>query len=166
MDYDSSIDIWSFGCVLAEILLGKPIFQGESTVDQLFQIMKILGIPDTDQLAFLNKNKSLQNEFPHVRVTPLAKIFQNKPKEIISLLQKIFAYEAYKRPSALEILSHPFFDDLRNQDLTQNGKFIFPQIFDFSENEIQLYCSQSSKNLTLLKKIIPDWAESYKLLKE
>ena len=41
-DYDPSIDIWSYGCVIAEAFHGKPLFQGESTVDQLFQIFKIL----------------------------------------------------------------------------------------------------------------------------
>jgi glycogen synthase kinase 3 beta len=156
-DYDSSIDIWSFGCVIAEMFLGKPIFQGETTVDQLLQIIKILGTPDSDQLSCLNKNNTMNYQFPTVKPYTISKILNGKPKELINLLQKIFIYEPHKRLSALEIMVHPFFDDLRNSELAQNGKFIVPQIFDFTENEINL-----CKNKNLLKKILPDWSESYR----
>ena len=44
-DYDNSIDVWSAGCVIAEMLLGEPIFAGNSSVDQLVEIIKILGTP-------------------------------------------------------------------------------------------------------------------------
>ena len=40
-DYTSNIDIWSAGCVLAELLLGQPIFPGDSGVDQLVEIIKV-----------------------------------------------------------------------------------------------------------------------------
>lgn len=159
-DYDSSIDIWSFGSVLAEMFIGKPIFQGENTVDQLLQIIKILGTPDAEQLSFLNKNNTMNcYQFPPVKPYTISKLLNGKPKEIINLLQKIFIYEPHKRLSALEIMAHPFFDDLRNSELNQNGKFIVPTIFDFSESEIYGF-----KNKSLLKKIIPDWADSYRLL--
>jgi glycogen synthase kinase 3 beta len=161
MDYDSSIDIWSFGCVLAEMLLGKPLFQGDSTVDQLLQIIKILGVPDNDQLQFLNKNNTLKYEFPLVRPTTIVKVFSNFPKEVASLLQKIFVYEAVKRPTAYEIMAHSFFDDLRNSDLSQNGRFIFPQIFDFTESEL-IACNKKE----VLKKILPEWSEGYRTLKD
>jgi serine/threonine protein kinase len=73
-DYDSSIDIWSFGCVMAEMLLGKPLFQGESTVDQLLQIIKVLGTPDAEQLQYLNRNNTLSYQFPPVKPYPLSKV--------------------------------------------------------------------------------------------
>lgn len=159
LEYDSSIDVWSFGCLLAEMIHGKPFFQGESTVDQLIQIMKILGTPDSNQLLYLNKNNALNCQFPMVKAFTISKAFTGKPKDVIHLLNKIFVYEPHKRISALEIMAHPFFDDLRNSDLSQNGKFIFPNIFDFSQSEINLF-----ENKEILKKIIPEWAESFKLL--
>ena len=45
VDYDSQIDVWSIGCVIAELLLGHPIFPGENGVDQLVEIIKKLGTP-------------------------------------------------------------------------------------------------------------------------
>jgi glycogen synthase kinase 3 beta len=159
-DYDSSIDIWSFGCVIAEMLIGKPFFQGENTIDQLLQIIKILGTPDAEQLSYLNRNNTLNcYQFPPVKPYSLTKLFSGKPKEIINLLQKIFVYEPNKRLTALEIMAHPFFDELKTSDLGQNSKFIIPNIFDFNESEIN-----SCKNKSLLKKIIPDSAEVYKYI--
>jgi len=164
LEYDSSIDIWSYGCLLAEMLQGKPFFQGESTVDQLVQIMKILGTPDTNQLMSLNKNNALNCTFPSVRAYTVSKAFMGKPKEVISLLNKVFVYEPHRRLKALEILAHPFFDELRNADLSQNSKFIYPNIFDFSESEIGLYMSKDACNRELLKRIIPEWTESYRFI--
>lgn len=159
LEYDSSIDIWSYGCLVAEMIHGKPFFQGESAVDQLIQIMKILGTPDSSQLLYLNRNNALNCQFPSVKAFTVQKAFAGKPKEVGSLLNKVFVYEPHKRISALEILAHSFFDELRNSDLTQNGKFIVPNIFDFSPSEISLY-----NNRELMRKIIPEWAESYKFI--
>lgn len=44
-DYTAAIDVWSAGCVIAELLLGQPLFPGESGVDQLVEIIKVLGTP-------------------------------------------------------------------------------------------------------------------------
>jgi glycogen synthase kinase 3 beta len=46
--YDQAIDVWSVGCVMAELLLGQPLFPGESGVDQLVEIIKVLGTPTRD----------------------------------------------------------------------------------------------------------------------
>jgi len=50
VDYDNMIDIWSMGCVVAEMVLGEPLFPGESAVDQLVEIIKILGTPSLQQI--------------------------------------------------------------------------------------------------------------------
>lgn len=44
-EYTNSIDVWSVGCVIAEMVLGEPVFPGESSVDQLIEIIKVLGTP-------------------------------------------------------------------------------------------------------------------------
>lgn len=55
-EYDESVDIWSIGCIFAEILMGFPLFPGENELDQLQKIFKILGTP-----SFLTGNNSLFN---------------------------------------------------------------------------------------------------------
>ena len=143
--------------MLAEAFYGKPIFQGDSTVDQLLQIFRVIGTPDSEQLHLLNRNGTLNCNFPSVTPIKIEKVFQGKGKELCGLLNRIFLYEPHRRISALEILSHSFFDELRMKDCG-TGKFIVPQIFDFTESEIQLH----SNNRALLKKIIPEWADCYK----
>ena len=64
-EYDLSIDIWSTGCVLAELLIGKPLFPGDSNVDQLVEIIKVLGTPTAEQIKSMNP--SYQNfRFPTI----------------------------------------------------------------------------------------------------
>jgi serine/threonine protein kinase len=53
-DYTNVIDVWSVGCVIAEMMLGIPIFAGESSVDQLVEIIKILGTPSAQQVNDMN----------------------------------------------------------------------------------------------------------------
>ena len=59
----------------------------------------------------------------------------------------------------MEIMAHPFYDELRNSDTLQNGKYIVPNLFDFSKKEISM-----SKQKDLFRKIIPEWSDGYKNL--
>lgn len=57
-EYNNSIDVWSVGCVIAELLLGQPLFPGDSGVDQLVEIIKVLGTPTRDLIHKMNPNYS------------------------------------------------------------------------------------------------------------
>ena len=56
-EYTSAIDIWSVGCVICELIQGRPMFKGDSGVDQLVKIINILGTPNRDQIKAMNPNK-------------------------------------------------------------------------------------------------------------
>ena len=62
-EYNNAIDVWSVGCVIAELLLGQPLFPGESGVDQLVEIIKVLGTPTREQIHSMNPNYS-EFKFP------------------------------------------------------------------------------------------------------
>ena len=66
-------DVWSAGCVLAELLLGQPIFPGDSGVDQLVEIIKVLGTPSKEQIREMNKNYT-EFKFPQIKAHPWAKV--------------------------------------------------------------------------------------------
>ncbi|OXB83380.1 UNVERIFIED_CONTAM: hypothetical protein H355_001817, partial [Colinus virginianus] len=72
-DYTSSIDVWSAGCVLAELLLGQPIFPGDSGVDQLVEIIKVLGTPTREQIREMNPNYT-EFKFPQIKAHPWTKV--------------------------------------------------------------------------------------------
>ena len=66
-------DVWSAGCVLAELLLGVPIFPGDSGVDQLVEIIKVLGTPTRDQIREMNPNYQ-EFKFPQIKAHPWSKV--------------------------------------------------------------------------------------------
>uniref|UniRef100_H2SGY7 [tau protein] kinase n=1 Tax=Takifugu rubripes TaxID=31033 RepID=H2SGY7_TAKRU len=72
-DYTVNIDIWSAGCVLAELLLGQPIFPGDSGVDQLVEIIKVLGTPTREQIREMNPNYT-EFKFPQIKAHPWTKV--------------------------------------------------------------------------------------------
>ena len=65
--------MWSAGCVLAELLLGQPIFPGDSGVDQLVEIIKVLGTPTREQIREMNPNYS-EFKFPQIKAHPWTKV--------------------------------------------------------------------------------------------
>lgn len=65
-DYDTQIDVWSVGCVIAELMLGQPIFPGDNSVDQLVEIIKKLGTPSKEQILAMNPNYN-EFKFPQIK---------------------------------------------------------------------------------------------------
>lgn len=72
------LDVWSAGCVLAELLLGQPIFPGDSGVDQLVEIIKVLGTPTRDQIKEMNPNYT-EFKFPQIKSHPWQKVSHSIP---------------------------------------------------------------------------------------
>lgn len=71
--YTTSIDIWSAGCVMGEFLLGQPLFPGESGIDQLVEIIKILGTPSKEEIAKMNP-QYVDHKFPQIKPHPFSKV--------------------------------------------------------------------------------------------
>ena len=69
----STIDVWSTGCVMAELMLGQPLFPGESGIDQLVEIIKVLGTPTREQIRTMNPNY-MEHKFPQIKPHPFHKV--------------------------------------------------------------------------------------------
>ena len=69
-------DVWSTGCVMAELMLGQPLFPGESGIDQLVEIIKVLGTPTRDQIRTMNPNY-MEHKFPQIKPHPFNKVRQS-----------------------------------------------------------------------------------------
>ncbi|KAJ9053506.1 glycogen synthase kinase 3, variant 3 [Entomophthora muscae] len=63
--YTTQIDIWSVGCVMAELMQGSPLFPGDSGIDQLVEIIKVLGTPTKEQIQSMNP-LYVDHKFPHI----------------------------------------------------------------------------------------------------
>lgn len=66
-------DVWSTGCVMAELMLGHPLFPGESGIDQLVEIIKVLGTPTREQIKTMNPNY-MEHKFPQIKPHPFSKV--------------------------------------------------------------------------------------------
>lgn len=126
--YTESIDIRSPGRVLAEMIKGKPFLQGDTTNLQLVKIGEMLGCPKEEDLIDIPNRKIIIEKMSDMRPQSFQKVFKGMPPELINLLSKIFVYNQKKRLTAMEIMAHPFYDELRNSDLMQNGKYIVPNL--------------------------------------
>jgi glycogen synthase kinase 3 beta len=150
-DYSTQVDVWSIGCVIAELCLNSPIFPGKSAKEQLYQIMKILGSPTKEELISMNGN--CQNiEIPKIESIPWATIFKDKNDDplYIDLVSKLLVYDPGSRLSPYKALCHPYFDDLRKSNLKlPNGRFLPSHIFKFQKCEIN-YDRQSIEFLLSL----------------
>ena len=136
-DYTTAIDIWSQGCVGAELLLAQPLFPGDSGVDQLVEIIKVLGTPTKEEIRSMNSNY-IEFKFPQIKGCQWKKIFRNKtPEEAMDFIAATLAYTPSKRLRPLEGCAHPFFDELRLES-TQlpNNSGPMPPLFDFTAHEM------------------------------
>lgn len=84
-NYTSSIDIWSSGCVMAELMLCQPLFPGESGIDQLVEIIKVLGTPTKEQLLAMNPNYT-EHRFPQIKPHPFSKVWFQIQHGLTSIL--------------------------------------------------------------------------------
>ncbi|XP_044501901.1 shaggy-related protein kinase alpha-like [Mangifera indica] len=151
-EYTTAIDIWSAGCVLAELLLGQPLFPGESGVDQLVEIIKVLGTPTREEIKCMNPNYT-EFKFPQIKAHPWHKVFHKRmPPEAVDLVSRLLQYSPNLRSTALEALIHPFFDELRDPNTRlPNGRFL-PPLFNFKPHELK------SVPAEMLLKLIPEHA--------
>jgi serine/threonine protein kinase len=138
-EYTTAIDVWSLGCVFAELLLGAPLFPGDSGVDQLVEIIKVLGTPSRDDIREMNASYT-EFKFPQIRAHAWAKVFRSRtPVKAVDCVATFLAYAPVRRVKPLEALAHAFFEELRQPgarcDETGGGPQL-PPLFDFTPLEL------------------------------
>ena len=147
--YTSSIDLWSFGCILAEFLMAvkpnkeiKALFAGKSCFpksptkkdevieagtktyyiisngDQLNKIFDIIGTPSEEEISWIEEEnvKEYVRSFQPREKTDLQTLFEGIDPIAIDLLARILVFDPRKRISMKEILSHPYFKEVRQPD--------------------------------------------------
>jgi len=152
-NYTTNIDVWSTGCVMAELMLGQPLFPGESGIDQLVEIIKVLGTPTRDQIKTMNPNY-MEHKFPQIKPHPFSKVFRPRTSpDAIDLISKLLEYTPGARLTAVEAMCHPFFDELREGEYKMaNGKPA-PELFNFTKEEL-------SNRPDLIHKLVPQSQEA------
>ncbi|KAK6588911.1 cdc2 kinase [Cryptosporidium xiaoi] len=116
--YSTSVDIWSIGCIFAEMITGKPLFPGTSDDDQLLKIFSILGTPNPKEWPQLQELPLWkQRTFQIYERKSWDSIFPEFCQSGIDLLSKMLCFDPNKRISAKDAMEHPYFNDLNIKDL-------------------------------------------------
>ncbi|KAB5568213.1 hypothetical protein DKX38_002006 [Salix brachista] len=109
-NYGTSIDVWSVGCIFAELLGRKPIFPGTECLDQLKLIISILGSQREEGLEFIDNSKAKKyiKSLPYSPGTPFSRLYPNADPLAIDLLQKMLVFDPSKRITVTGALEHPY----------------------------------------------------------
>ncbi|CAL1281974.1 unnamed protein product, partial [Larinioides sclopetarius] len=115
--YSTPIDIWSIGCIFAEMANKAPLFRGDSEIDQLYRIFRTLGTPNDDIWPGVTELPDYKTTFPNWRQNSLAVLSSRLGTDGHSLLADMLIYNPGKRISALDALKHEYFDDFDKNSL-------------------------------------------------
>lgn len=136
--YTCSIDMWSCGCMLGELLLGQPLFPGESGLEQIVEIIKVVGTPTAAEIMAMNPGYS-DSSLPQVEAQPWPKVFKSRPHvtpDAMDLLSKMLVYTPTGRVDPLTALDHPFFDEIRDPETRLPSGDPLPPLFNFTQSEL------------------------------
>mmetsp|Transcript_88936 Transcript_88936/g.176939 ORF Transcript_88936/g.176939 Transcript_88936/m.176939 type:complete len:464 (+) Transcript_88936:95-1486(+) len=116
--YTKGVDLWSVGCILGELLSGKPIFPGTSTMNQLDRIMEVTGRPSPEDIEAIKSPfaATMLESLPVSRPRPLNEMFPSATQEALDLLRICMQFNPNKRPSAKEALRHPYVVQFHNPE--------------------------------------------------
>ncbi|NWR46069.1 MK15 kinase, partial [Regulus satrapa] len=109
--YTKGVDMWSIGCILGEMLLGKPLFPGTSTMNQIEQILRVIPAPSPEDILALQSEykASIINHMSSRQRVAFEEIFPaSTPPPALDLLKKLLVFNPDKRLTAEEALRHPY----------------------------------------------------------
>lgn len=135
-EYTKAIDIWSTGCIFAELLGRKPLFPGDDYIHQLQIICDKLGTPREDELHFVTSEKAMRfmKNQPMKPAIPFNKLFPTAKPTAIDLLEKMLVFDPAKRISVEKALEHPYLESLHNVEDEPIADSTFS--FDFEKEEL------------------------------
>ncbi|MBN3305827.1 MK14A kinase, partial [Amia calva] len=120
MHYTQTVDIWSAGCILAEMITGRVLFPGNDYIDQLKKILRLTGTPHSSLVEKMQSKDAKQyvQSLPHQEKRNFREVFPAMGKNTVDLLEKMLILDPDRRVTAKEALSHPYvaeFHDIESE---------------------------------------------------
>lgn len=136
--YTPAIDVWSIGCIFAEVLTGKPLFPGKNVVHQLDLMTDLLGTPSLDTISRVRNEKARRylSSMRKKEPIPFSHKFPNADPLALDLLQRLLAFDPKDRPTAEESLSHPYFKGLAKIEREPSCQPITKMEFEFERRRV------------------------------
>lgn len=113
--YSTGVDMWSVGCILAEMIMGAPVFCGESEIEQLLSIFRVLGTPCEETWPEIKTFRDW-HRYPNWKPQPFADAFPALAPlgpDGLELFERMIKLKPNDRISAIDALKSPYFDDIR-----------------------------------------------------
>ncbi|XP_041350048.1 mitogen-activated protein kinase 14A-like [Gigantopelta aegis] len=129
--YNYSVDIWSVGCIMAEMLTGRPLFPGTDQIDQLLKIFSLVGTPGAVLLAKIPSEHARKyiKSLPKCMKKNFAEVFIGASPSAIDLLEKMLDLDSDTRIDATTALAHPYFKQLADPSDEPTAE-VFDQTFE------------------------------------
>ncbi|XP_073128640.1 mitogen-activated protein kinase 15 [Henckelia pumila] len=136
--YTPAIDLWSIGCIFAELLTGKPLFPGKNVVHQLDLMTDLLGTPPSETIARIRNEKARRylSSMRRKKPIPLTHKFPNADPLALRLLERMLAFDPKDRPSAEEALADPYFRNLARVEREPSAQPVTKMEFEFERRRI------------------------------
>ncbi|XP_013381936.1 cyclin-dependent kinase 1 [Lingula anatina] len=115
--YSTPIDVWSIGCIFAEMVTKVPLFRGDSEIDQLFRIFRTMTTPTEENWPGVTSLPDYKHTFPKWTKNQLETSVKQLCSQGLDLLQKTLIYDPAQRISCKAMLLHPYFYDLDKNTL-------------------------------------------------
>uniref|UniRef100_A0A7N0UMK0 mitogen-activated protein kinase n=1 Tax=Kalanchoe fedtschenkoi TaxID=63787 RepID=A0A7N0UMK0_KALFE len=136
--YTPAIDIWSIGCIFAELLTGKPLFPGKNVVHQLDLMTDLLGTPSAEAIARVRNEKARRylSSMRRKKPIPFSQKFPNADPLALRLLERMLAFEPKDRPTAEQALADPYFKGLAKVEREPSAQPVTKMEFEFERRRI------------------------------
>ncbi|KXN68123.1 Pkinase-domain-containing protein [Conidiobolus coronatus NRRL 28638] len=139
-EYTKAIDVWSVGCILAEMLSGRPLFPGRDYHHQLTLILDVLGTPSIDDFTAIKSRRARDyiRGLPIKNKIPFTTLFPNATPLAIDMLEKLLAFNPRKRITCEEALKHPYLEQYHDPEDEPMAQPMPESFFDFDRYKEQL----------------------------
>lgn len=136
--YTPAIDIWSIGCIFAEVLTGRPLFPGKNVVHQLDLMTDLLGTPSLDTISRVRNEKARRylSSMRKKQPVPFTQKFPNADPLALKLLERLLAFDPKDRPTAEEALADPYFKGLAKVEREPSCQPITKMEFEFERRRV------------------------------
>jgi len=111
-EYSTPVDIWSVGLIFYEMAHRKPLFTGDSEIDQIFKIFQMYGTPTEKTWPGVSRLPNFKMKYPQFKGNGLESYCTLFDEAGLDLFSRMVVYDPYKRISAKQALNHPYFNDL------------------------------------------------------
>ncbi|KAL0481164.1 serine/threonine-protein kinase MAK [Acrasis kona] len=160
-NYNSPVDLWAVGVIMAELYTLRPLFPGTSEPDEIFKICSVLGTPTQENWSDgMRLAAGMNYKFPKFAQTPLETLIPNACPEAIQLMTDLMKYDPIKRPTASQALQYPYFQIGISAPIPVNNKYPNPQT-QRQENNVSNISVQQDNSMGRKPQFVPQYGVVY-----